>query len=45
MGGGKAALTPGSQAAPPGMAEMSEEEDLQAAEEVQCFQFNSAVFI
>lgn len=30
----KAPLAPGSQAAPSGMAEVSEEEDLQAAEEV-----------
>lgn len=30
----KASLASGSQAAPPGMAEVSEEDDLQAAEEV-----------
>uniref|UniRef100_A0A7N6A0D8 Coiled-coil domain-containing protein 93 n=1 Tax=Anabas testudineus TaxID=64144 RepID=A0A7N6A0D8_ANATE len=35
--GGKPSLTTGSQAAPPGMAEVSEEDDLQAAEEVHIF--------
>uniref|UniRef100_A0A3Q1HG88 Coiled-coil domain-containing protein 93 n=1 Tax=Anabas testudineus TaxID=64144 RepID=A0A3Q1HG88_ANATE len=33
--GGKPSLTTGSQAAPPGMAEVSEEDDLQAAEEIR----------
>lgn len=40
----KGSQTGGSQAAPPGMSEVSEEEDLQAAEEVsvQCFTFCNA---